>query len=216
MKGLFITFEGLDGSGKTTQIRILYDFLKEKGLDVVLTREPGGTEIGSKIRNILLNKKNKGMSSRTETLLFLASRAELTSKVINPALKEGKIVICDRFFDSTVVYQGIARELGEDRILEMSLWATADIIPDLTFLLSIKADMCEERMQVTSKQKDRIEMEKNYFKEKIYRGYLKVARLNKNRFIILDGGQDKLSLSQKIGSKVLNVLIEKGLLGKDY
>jgi len=216
MKGLFITFEGLDGSGKTTQIRILYDSLKEKGLDVVLTREPGGTEIGAKIRNILLNKDNKGMSSITETLLFLASRAELTSKVIIPALGEGKIVICDRFFDSTVVYQGIARELGEDRILEMSLWATADIVPDLTFLLSIKADTCEERMQATSKQKDRIEMEKDYFKEKIYRGYLKIARLNKNRFIILDGGQDRLSLSKKIGSKVLNILVEKELFKKDY
>ncbi len=216
MKGLFITFEGLDGSGKTTQIRILHDFLKEKGLDVVLTREPGGTEIGAKIRNILLNKKNKGMSSITETLLFLASRAELVSKVISPALGEGKIVICDRFFDSTVVYQGIARELGEDRILGMSLWATADIVPDLTFLLSIKADTCEERMQATSKQKDRIEMEKDYFKEKIYRGYLKIARLNKNRFIILDGGQDRLSLSKKIGSKVLNILVEKELFKKDY
>ena len=132
-KGLFITFEGLDGSGKTTQIELLKNYLKSKGFDVVTTIEPGGTEIGGKIRNILLDKGNLDMSHKAETFLFLASRAELVSKVIAPALREGKIVICDRFFDSTVVYQGIARGLEEKQILDMSMWATDKIVPDITF-----------------------------------------------------------------------------------
>src|SRR4030042_5488720 len=122
MNGIFITFEGIDGSGKTTQIDLLHNFLKNSGFDVILTREPGGTDIGNKIREILLDSNNFQMSYRAETLLFLASRAELVTKVIQPAVSQGKIVICDRFFDSTIAYQGIARRLGADKILEMSLW----------------------------------------------------------------------------------------------
>src|SRR4030066_72436 len=137
-KGLFITFEGLDGSGKTTQMEILNDYLKKRGFNVVTTIEPGGTKIGRKIRKILLDKENHDISPLAETLLFLASRAELVSEVIAPALKEGKIVLCDRFFDSTVVYQGIARGLGEKEILKMNLWATGGVVPDITFLLSVK------------------------------------------------------------------------------
>src|SRR3972149_2438719 len=144
-KGLFITFEGLDGSGKTTQMKILSDCLKNRGFDVLTTIEPGGTKIGQKIRKILLDKENHDISPRAETLLFLASRAELVSKVIAPALMEGKIVLCDRFFDSTVVYQGIARGLGEKQILDMSLWAAGGIVPDITFLLSIKVSRGKKR-----------------------------------------------------------------------
>ena len=155
-KGLFITFEGLDGSGKTTQIKLLYDYLKGKGLDVLTAVEPGGTEIGAKIRKILLDKDNHEMTYKTETLLFLASRAELVSKVISPALNKGRIVICDRFFDSTVVYQGIARGLGVDEILNMSLWATGGVVPDITFLLSVEPDKGKKRMDRASKERDRL------------------------------------------------------------
>jgi dTMP kinase len=212
MKGLFITFEGLDGSGKTTQIKLIYDFLIKAGFDVVLTREPGGTDIGDLIRKILLDKKNSGMSYRAETLLFLASRAELVSKIIEPAIKEGKIVICDRFFDSTVVYQGIARELGEKEILDMSLWATNGIVPDLTFLLSVSTGMCNRRISSASKGKDRIEAEKNNFKEKIYKGYLDVAKKNRDRFIVINGDEGIESIFTTVKDSVLRLLKLKGLI----
>ena len=211
MKGLFITFEGLDGSGKTTQIKLLHDFLRGEGLDIIVTREPGGTEIGDRIRDILLSKKHAGMNYRTEALLFLASRAELVSKTIIPALEKGRVVICDRFFDSTVAYQGIARGLGEEQILNMSLWATEGLIPDITFLLSVKVSMGDERIKIINRKRDRIEVEKDLFKEKIYQGYLKIAQKNRDRFVILNGGDDIQMVFDKIKDKVLEVLKGKKL-----
>ena len=212
MKGIFITFEGIDGSGKTTQIELLNSFLKQSGFDVVLTREPGGTDIGDKIRKILLDSKNTGMSYRAETLLFLASRAELVSKVIQPSLNQGKIVICDRFFDSTIAYQGIARQLGAEKILDMSLWATENIIPDLTFLLSIDVWECENRIKNGKKKKDRIEKEEIDFKSKIQEGYMQLAGKNKERFVIVDGCLEIESVFAVVKSNTLRVLKSKGLL----
>jgi len=210
MKGIFITFEGIDGSGKTTQIELLNSFLKQSGFDVVLTREPGGTDIGDKIRKILLDRKNIQMSYRTETLLFLASRAELVSKVIQPSLNQGKIVICDRFFDSTIAYQGIARQLGAEKILDMSLWATENIIPDLTFLLSIDVWECENRIKNGKKKKDRIEKEEIDFKSKIQEGYMQLAGKNKERFVIVDGCLDIESVFTVVKNNTLRVLKSKG------
>lgn len=212
MKGIFITFEGIDGSGKTTQIELLSSFLKQSGFDVVLTREPGGTDIGDKIRKILLDSKNIQMSYRAETLLFLASRAELVSKVIQPSLDQGKIIICDRFFDSTIAYQGIARQLGAEKILDMSLWATENIIPDLTFLLSIDVWECENRIKNGKKKKDRIEKEEIDFKSKIQEGYMQLAGKNKKRFVIVDGCLDIGSVFAVVKSNTLRVLKSKGLL----
>lgn len=212
MNGIFITFEGIDGSGKTTQIDLLHNFLKNSGFDVVLTREPGGTDIGDKIREILLDSNNFQMSYRTETLLFLASRAELVTKVIQPAVSQGKIVICDRFFDSTIAYQGIARRLGADKILEMSLWATENIIPDLTFLLSINALESENRMKNGNKKKDRIEKEEIEFKSKIQEGYLQLADKNRERIIVVDGCQDIDSIFKVVRNNTLRMLKSKRLL----
>ena len=212
MKGIFITFEGIDGSGKTTQIELLNSFLKQSGFDVVLTREPGGTDIGDKIRKILLDSKNIQMSYRAETLLFLASRAELVSKVIQPSLNQGKIIICDRFFDSTIAYQGIARQLGAEKILDMSLWATENIIPDLTFLLSIDVWECENRLKNGKKKKDRIEKEEIDFKSKIQEGYMQLAGKNKERFVIVDGCLDIKSVFAVVKSNTLRVLKSKNLL----
>jgi dTMP kinase len=185
-KGLFITFEGADGSGKTTQIKMLTQYLEKNGYQVVNTIEPGGTDLGEKIRHLLLSRENTGMSHRTETLLFQASRAELVSKVIAPALESGNIVICDRFFDSTIVYQGIARGLGVEDILEMSLWATGGLKPDLTFLLSIDQEKGKKRLSGTSP--DRIEMEDDDFQEKICTGYRRLARRFTDRIIDIDAG----------------------------
>jgi len=210
MKGIFITFEGIDGSGKTTQIELLNSFLKQLGFDVVVTREPGGTDIGDKIRKILLDSKNIQMSYRAETLLFLASRAELVSKVIQPSLIQGKIIICDRFFDSTIAYQGIARQLGAEKILDMSLWATENIIPDLTFLLSIDVWECENRLKNGKKKKDRIEKEEVDFKSKIQEGYMQLAGKNKERFVIVDGCLGIESVFAVIKSNTLRVLESKG------
>ncbi len=201
-KSLFITFEGLDGSGKTTQIKLLYDYLKEKGLDVVTAVEPGGTAIGRKIRKILLDKYNHEMSYKAETFLFLASRAELVSKVISPALSKGRTVICDRFFDSTIVYQGIARGLGIDKILDMSLWATGGIVPDITFLLSIKADKGKKRMDSASKKRDRMELEKDNFRKKVYQGYLNIAGKYKDRFVVIDGEKKIEDIFEEVKRRV--------------
>ncbi len=208
-KGLFITFEGLDGSGKTTQMEILSDYLKNRGFDVVTTIEPGGTKIGQKIRKILLDKENNDISPLAETLLFLASRAELVSEVIVPALREGKIVLCDRFFDSTVVYQGIARGLGEKEILKMNLWATGGVVPDITFLLSVKVSKGKKRMYDADKKTDRIELEKDSFKEKIYRGYLDIAKKNKERIVVIDGENSIKNISEEIKNKVCEYLEKK-------
>ncbi len=201
-KGLFITFEGPDGSGKTTQIKLLRDYLKSKGFEVMVTVEPGGTEIGQKIRKILLVKGNLDISPKAETFLFLASRAELASKVIVPALEKGKIVICDRFFDSTVVYQGIGRGLGEKQVLEMSLWASGGLVPDITFLLLVKVSGGKKRMDHANKKRDRIELEEDEFKQKIYRGYLNVSGENKERFVVIDGEKSVESIFEEIKSKV--------------
>lgn len=208
-KGLFITFEGLDGSGKTTQMEILSDYLKNRGFDVVTTIEPGGTKIGQKIRKILLDKENNDISPLAETLLFLASRAELVSEVIVSALREGKIVLCDRFFDSTVVYQGIARGLGEKEILKMNLWATGGVVPDITFLLSVKVSKGKKRMYDADKKTDRIELEKDSFKEKIYRGYLDIAKKNKERIVVIDGENSIKNISEEIKNKVCEYLEKK-------
>jgi dTMP kinase len=208
-KGFFITFEGLDGSGKTTQIKLLYDYLKGKGLDVITTVEPGGTGIGKKIRKILLDKDNHGISYKTETFLFLASRAELVSKVISPALSNGSIVICDRFFDSTVVYQGVARGLGVDRIMDMCLWATGGVVPDITILLSVEPDKGRKRMDKASKEKDRLELEKDNFRRKVYEGYLSIAGKHKDRFVVIDGGKDIEDIFEEVKRKVECYLQDK-------
>ena len=221
-KGLFITFEGLDGSGKTTQMKILSDYLKNRGFDVITTIEPGGTKIGRKIRKILLDEENLDMSHKAETFLFLASRAELVSKVIAPALREGKIVISDRFFDSTIVYQGIARGLGKKQILEMSLWATDEIVPDITFLLSVKVSRGEERIDIPhqlsfaeirlisrSGKKDRIELEEDSFKKSIYKGYLDIARRNRDRIVVIDGEDSIENIFEEIKNKVFEYLEKK-------
>ena len=202
MHGLFITFEGLDGSGKTTQIALLSDYLKRKGLEVITAIEPGGTVLGDKIRQMLLDRENEGMSHKAETFLFEASRAELVSKVIGPELIKGKIIICDRFFDSTIVYQGIARGLGMEKIMELSLWATDGILPDLTFLLSVDVDGGEERLSGSSKSRDRIESEEDRFKQSIYKGYIELSRKYSDRIILVDGKQDIKTIFGQIKEKV--------------
>jgi dTMP kinase len=173
-KGLLITFEGPDGSGKTTQISLLKDYLNKRGFEVIYTREPGGTEISEKIRDIILDNKNSNMSAMCEALLFASSRAQLVNEVIKPAVNSGKIVICDRFVESSIVYQGIGRNLGVEKIRFINEVALDGLRANITFMLTIPF---EEGLRRKSKQKslDRLENSGIEFHRKVYEGFIKLA-----------------------------------------
>ena len=174
-RGLFITFEGIDGCGKSTQIKLLSDHLGSTGNEVVLLREPGGTVVGEKIRNVLLDKKNDGMDPVCELLLFEAARAQIVRELIRPALDDGKIVICDRFFDSTYAYQGYARELGAGMVKLLNLTATSGLEPDITFLLDIDPEEALKRRGIRGDGDDRMEALGIGFQQKVRQGYLELA-----------------------------------------
>lgn len=200
--GLFITFEGLDGSGKSTQMKLAEDYLKSKGLAVVSTLEPGGTPIGEKIRDLLLDRDNFEMCPKAEVFLFLASRAQIVYQVIRPALNQNKIVLCDRFFDSSIAYQGIARGLGAEKILELSLWATEGLVPHLTFLLSVGTPQSEARKKARGEGQDRLEAQEDDFKQQVYKGYLQLARQFKDRFVVIDGEKSVSQVFQLVKEKI--------------
>lgn len=151
-RGLFISFEGPDGSGKSTQIEYLKTYFRERRIDCVFTREPGGTEIGEKLREVILDKSNNEMCDMTETLLYAASRAQHVCQLIGPALKEGKIVVCDRFMDSSIAYQGYGRQLG-DKVRVINEYAVMGIIPDLTFLLEIDPKVGKGRIRADERDR---------------------------------------------------------------
>lgn len=183
-KGILITLEGGEGCGKSTQIRMLYDYLKRQGHSVFLTREPGGTQIGDAIRDVLLDNQNKGMSALCETLLYMASRAELIRQVIAPELKKGKIVLCDRWLDATVAYQGYAGGVDVNWIRSIGKVATQGITPDLSIYLDlpVKAGLARAKKR---KKADRMESKAASFHEKVRQGYLKIARIEPKRFQVL-------------------------------
>ncbi len=185
MSGLFITMEGTDGAGKTTQINMLRDYLDSRGYNVVCVREPGGTPIGEKIREIIIDKNNSEMCQMTEAMLYAAARAQLVSQIILPALKNGGVVISDRFLDSSLVYQGYARGLGERRIRNLNRYAVDDLEPDITFFLRLKPEDGLKRKRVQA-ELDRIESEHFNFHQRVYDGYVSLARRNKSRIRMLD------------------------------
>ena len=186
MKGIFITFEGIDGCGKSTQCEMLKDFLKDQNKDFIFVREPGGTIIGERIREILLDKKNSQMTARTELLLFEAARAQITDEVIKPALEEGKIVLCDRFFDSSSAYQGMARGMGMDFVSGLNMAATGGLAPDITFFFDISAEEALERRGKRGEASDRIELAGLKFQEDVRRGYIEIAKNSEGRVITID------------------------------
>ncbi|MBR5974161.1 MAG: dTMP kinase [Clostridiales bacterium] len=175
-RGLFVTFEGIDGCGKTTQIEMLSSDLEKENIPFVLIREPGGTDIGEKIRTILLDKANSRMHARTELLLYEAARAQIVEERIKPELSYGKVVICDRFFDSTVAYQGIARDLGLQAVDYLNHWSTAGLAPDITFLLDLDEETAYRRRHGRSDEEDRLEAEGLAFMKKVREGYLLSSR----------------------------------------
>lgn len=206
MTGIFITFEGIDGSGKTTQVQLLDDHLKQINKDTVIIREPGGTEMGEKIRNLIIDINND-MADMTEALLYAASRAQLIEQIIKPSLEEQKIVLCDRFIDSSIVYQGIARELGVEKILNINRYAIDNIMPNITFYLDILPELGIKRKKKQTKL-DRIESEDLVFHNKVYEGYQKIALMYPKRIYKLDATQSK----DKLHNQICTILNEKGVL----
>lgn len=181
-KGLFITFEGADGCGKTTQMKLLAEYLQKNGHEVVITREPGGKGLGEKVREILLNYDGE-VSDRCESFLFLADRAQNIDIIVNPAVDAGKIVLCDRHIDSTVAYQGYGRGLDIERINMLNNLATNGRKPDLTFVFDIDV---ETSMQRVGKEKDRMESAGKEFHNRVRFGYLELAKQEPNRIKVID------------------------------
>jgi dTMP kinase len=208
MAGLFITMEGSDGAGKTTQIEKLKDYLSSKGYDIILCREPGGTAISESIRNIILNKEFTEMSYMTELLLYASARAQLVEQVIKPALKENKIVICDRFVDSSAVYQGIARGLGIKLVYEVNKYAIGDTFPDITILLDISGQTGIKRKK-NQGELDRMELEAAEFHDKVADGYRMLADIYTDRIKKIDGTQTIDIIHNQIADIVDQVLENK-------
>ncbi len=199
---MFITFEGIDFCGKSTQVELLRKFFIEKGNKVVVIREPGGTEISERIRDILLDRKNSEMKIETEFLLFSSSRSQLVREIILPALERGDIVISDRFHDSSTAYQGFGRGLDISKIKTINSFAIADVIPDITFLIDITVEECLRRKALKSHiELDRIEISSNSFYQKVREGYLKMAE-NEKRFMVIDGTKKVEDIHKIIIAKI--------------
>lgn len=187
-RGLFITTEGTDGSGKTTQIKLIESYLKEKGFEVVVTREPGGTTIGEKIRSIILDTENSNMSYITEMMLYASARAQLVNELIKPSLADGKVVICDRFIDSSFVYQGFGRNIDIELIERVNNIALDGVRPDVTLFFDIDPEIALKR-RIQSTGADRIEQEAMDFHKKVYNGYKKLASMYPDRIKAIDSNR---------------------------
>jgi dTMP kinase len=204
--GTFITFEGSEGCGKSTQVQRLAARLEQAGVRTLVTREPGGTAIGEKIRDLLqFAPESFAMTPETEVLLFEASRAQLVRETIQPALEQGTVVISDRFFDSTTVYQGVARKLSPDIVATLNVFAVGDTRPDVTFILDIDVETAHARMLRRVRPvavKDRMEEEPIEFYERVCQGYRELAQREPHRFILLDGAQSPDAIEQQIWTAV--------------
>ena len=205
MKGIFISMEGPDGSGKSTQIELLNKYLETVGYDIVITREPGGTKISEAIREIILNREYVNMSYMTEALLYAGARAQLVAEVIKPALEAGKAVISDRFVDSSAVYQGMARGLGIDRIYSLNEFALQGIMPDLTIHLDLPARVGIGRKK-DQKELDRMEMEALDFHERVAEGYRTLAKNAPDRIYTIDATLDIETIHEEIVSKIKEIM----------
>ncbi len=210
MKGLFITIEGNDGSGKSTVIKSLKKELAKLNIDVVYSREPGGSYVAEKIREVILDNDNIAMDDKTEALLYAASRRQHLKETVYPALEAGKVVVCDRFIDSSLAYQGVARGLGIDEVYNMNLFATEGFMPHLTIYLLVDPEIGINRKS-NQKELDRLEHEKLEFHTKVYNGYLELAERFKDRVRIVDGNCSIQEECQKVNDLVISFIKERGI-----
>jgi len=204
--GLFIAFEGVEGAGKGTQIGMAEEFLIAEGHAVLVTREPGGTEMGERIRSVLLDPATGLLDARAEALLFAAARAQTVHAVIRPALAEGKVVICDRYVDSSLAYQGWARGLGEPDVLTLNVWATQGLFPDLVVLLHLEPEMGLLR---STESPDRMELEGENFHAKVADAYLRIAEEHPERFVVVDADRPPSEVFDDVRAALEKVLRDR-------
>ena len=204
---MFITLEGPEGSGKTTAVETAVKKLQEMGYEIVRTREPGGTPIAEQIRNVILDKANTAMDARTEALLYAASRRQHLVEKVWPAIKEGKIVICDRYLDSSLAYQGGARGLGIDNVLNVNLFATENTWPDLTLLFDIRPEVGLARISANANREvNRLDLEELSFHNKVRDSFLALAKRFPDRFVIIDAEQDRETVAKATLEAILSRL----------
>ncbi|MDK1277881.1 MULTISPECIES: dTMP kinase [unclassified Arthrobacter] len=205
-RGLFIAMEGGDGAGKSTQARRLAAALQETGRTVLRTREPGGTPVGEQLRALVLEHGNGDIDARTEALIFAASRAAHVQQVIEPALTAGTVVVCDRYIDSSVAYQGAGRGLGTEAVRSLNTWATSGLEPDLTVLLDVDPERGRDRRTAGNAPEDRLESEPDTFHLQIRRAFLETAAAAPDRYLVLDAGRPVEELAQTILQRVEKLL----------
>ena len=210
MRGLLIVFEGVEGSGKSTQAEMLFQALKREGRPCVLSREPGGTPIGEAIRDILLDNRFQEMHARTELLLYLASRNQHVHEKLLPAIRQGLIAISDRFTDSSLAYQGKGRDLSFQVVSRLNKFATAGLIPDMVIIVDVPPELGRQRMKGTAP--DRLEAEKEHFHEQVRAAYLQLARRAPKRVRVFDGHQTPAALHEQIRRSAQELLRRRGWL----
>lgn len=203
---MFITLEGPEGSGKTSQLPALADYLRDAGYDVLVTREPGGTAVGDQIREILMNLQNVSIIPRTEILLFLAARAQHVDEVIRPALAAGKVVLCDRFGDSTLAYQGFGHKTDLDTLQALLDFSTGGLKPDLTLLVDVPIQEGMSRKHMNSVEWNRLDAYALAFHERVRQGYLALAEAEPERWLIIDATQDKESVQESLRKAIVSRL----------
>ena len=199
---MFVTFEGCEGVGKSTQLALLKDYLKKTGQEAVYVREPGSTEISEKIRSIILDPENTAMTAQTEALLYAAARAQLVAEVIRPALDAGKTVLCDRYVDSSAAYQGYARGLGVGFVAKINSYALENAVPDVTVFIDLRPSASFRSVS----RDDRLEREEESFHDKVYEGYIAQSKASNGRFVMIKPEKDKFDTHRKI----LAALRERG------
>lgn len=204
-KGLFITFEGADGSGKTTQLNLVKGFLEKEGYDVVVTREPGALELGQKIRNILLHYEGV-VADRCEMFLFLADRAQHVDTFIKPSIQDGKVVLCDRYIDSTVAYQGYGREQDIQLLKDLNNIAVNSLKPDLTLLFDVSTETAQQRV---GREKDRLESSGLDFHRRVRNGYLELQKEEPNRIKLINANNSIENVYEQTKNTIINLLREK-------
>ncbi len=210
MRGVLIAFEGIEGSGKTTQAELLYNFLKAKSIPCIFSREPGGTEIGERIREILLDPQNKKMHARTELLLYLANRCQHTYEKIIPEIRKGTVVITDRFSDSSLAYQGKGRDLSFKVVSRLNKFATFGLKPNLVILMDVPVNIGLARSQ--NKKLDRLEQEELKFHERVHEGYQQLAKRAPKRIKVFDGTKPIEELQAEINKLILDFLSKKSII----